>query len=143
MGGLLDQEPAGVGVAAFGDASLPLFAPAGVFRGHEAEDCHELLGVFETAERADLRDGDHGGDELEALEGHECVDEGFALPAAEEVEHLGLDAFDSFLMEVDEGEVVLEDDVVGTVGHLKAAQVVHVRLAPVGLAVVLVAEAAE
>ena len=46
-------------------------------------------------------------------------------------------------MEVDEGEVVLEDDVVGAVGHFEAAQVVHVGLVPVGLSIVSVTEAAE
>ncbi len=77
---LLDEDPEGVGVAAFTDASAALFVAAGVFSGDKAEEGHEFLRVFEAAEGSDFGDGDHGGDELESFEGHEGFDEWFALP---------------------------------------------------------------
>ena len=80
VGGLFDEDPAGVGVSAFADAAPTLFFAAGVFGGHESEEGHEFFGMFETAEGSDFGDDDHGGDELEAFEGHEGIDEGFALP---------------------------------------------------------------
>ena len=87
MSGLFDEDPTRVGVAAFGDAAPLLFGAAGVFGRDEAEEGHELFGMFEATEGANFAHGDHGGDELEAFEGHKGVDEGFALPIIEEVEH--------------------------------------------------------
>lgn len=84
VGGLFDEEPTSMGVSAFGDGALSSFAPAGVFPGDESEEGHEFFGVFEAAEGSDFGNGDHGGDELEAFEGHEGLDEGFALPLVEE-----------------------------------------------------------
>ena len=81
VGGLLDEQPAGVRVSTFADAALLLSSAAGVFGGDEAEEGHELLGMLEAAEGTDFRDGDHGCDELEAFEGHHGFDQGFALPA--------------------------------------------------------------
>ncbi len=68
-------------VAAFTDPSTLLFVSAGVFSGNEAEEGHEFFGMFEAAEGADFADGDHGGDEFKSFEGHEGIDERFALPA--------------------------------------------------------------
>lgn len=71
VGGLFDEQPAGVGVAALADGALFAALAAGVFGGHETEEGHEFLGMLEAAEGADFRHRDHGGDEFEALEGHE------------------------------------------------------------------------
>lgn len=99
--------------------------------------------MFEAAEAADFRDGDHGGDELEAFEGHHGFDQWLALPVVEEMEHGGLDAFDALMMEVDGGEVVFEDDVVRGIGKGQMAQVALVFFGPVGFAGVVVAEASK
>ena len=116
VSGLFDEDPAGVRISAFGDAASFLFAAAGVFGGDESEEGHELFGMLEAAEGSDFGDGDHGGDEFEPFEGHEGVDERFALPVAEELKHGLFEPEDAFVMEVDGGDVVLKDAVVGGVG---------------------------
>ena len=93
------------------------------------------------AEHAHARD--HGGDEFEAFECHEGFDEGFALPAGEELEHFVLEPGDPGFVEVDGGDAVFHHAVVGGVGELEASQIVLVALGPVGLAVVVVAESAQ
>ena len=143
VGGLLNEDPAGVGIAAFADAALPFGGAAGVLSRHQSEEGHELFGMFEAAEAADLRDSDHGSDELKALEGHHGFDERFALPVVEEVKHGSLDLLDALMMEVHGGKVVFEDDVVRGIGKGQMAQVAFVFFGPVGLAGVVVAEAAE
>ncbi len=101
VGRLLDEDPADVGIAAFANTSPALFVSAGVFSWDEAEECHEFFGVLEAAEGSDFRDSHHGGNELEAFEGHQSIDEGFALPVAEELKHGFFEFGDTFVMEVD------------------------------------------
>jgi len=99
--------------------------------------------MLESTEGSDFGDGDHGGDEFEAFEGHEGVDEGFALPVLEELEHFGFEFDDALDVEVNGGEVVFEDAVVGGVREFESAKVVHVGLGPVGFASVVVTKAPE
>lgn len=143
VGGLFDEDPAGVGIAAFGDAAPALLVSTGVFGGDESEEGHQFFRVFEAAEGSNFGDGDHGGDEFESFEGHEGVDEGFALPVVEELEHGFFKFGDAFVMEVDGGDVVFEDAIVGGIGKGEVAEVAQVGLGPVGLAVVVEAESAE
>ena len=140
VGGLLDEQPACVGVARFADRALAAFGAAGVFGRNETEKSHELFWMLEAAEGADLADGDHGGDDLEAFECHHGIDQRLALPVFQQVEHFGFEFVDALVVEVDDCQVVLEHDVVGAVWELEAAQVVHVGLGPVGFAVVAVTE---
>ena len=141
VGGLFDEDPTGVRISAFADTSSTLLVAAGAFGGDEAEEGHELFGVFEAAEGSDFADGDHGGDELEAFECHEGVDERFALPVAQELEHRFFEPGDTFDMKVDGGEVVLEDAIVGGIGKGEVTEVAQVGFGPVGLSVVVVAKA--
>jgi len=60
--GSLDQGAASVGVAGLGDAASSLLAAARAFAGDEADEGHELAGVLEASEVADLRDEDDGGE---------------------------------------------------------------------------------
>jgi len=143
VGGLFDEDPAGVGIAAFGDAAPALLVSTGVFGGDESEEGHQFFRVFEAAEGSNFGDGDHGGDEFESFEGYEGVDEGFALPVVEELEHGFFKFGDAFVMEVDGGDVVFEDAIVGGIGKGEVAEVAQVGLGPVGLAVVVEAESAE
>ena len=143
MGGLLDEDPAGVRIAALADASSLLAGAAGVLGGNEAEEGHELLGMLESTEGANFRHGDHGGDEFEPFEGHEGFDEGFALPVFEKFEHGVFDLRDAFGVEVDGGKVVLENDVVGGIRKGEVTQVAFVTFGPVGLAGVVEAQASE
>mgnify|MGYP001027048004 CR=1 FL=1 len=143
VGGLFDEDPAGMRITTFTNSTSALFFTAGAFGRDEAEEGHELFGVFEAAEGADFTDGDHGCDELEAFEGHEGIDEGFALPVAQKLEHCFFESGDALVMEVNGGEVVLEDAIVGGIGKPKITKVAQVGFGPVGLAGVVVAEAAE
>ncbi len=143
MGGLFDEEPAGVGISTFTDASPALFVAAGVFGGNESEEGHEFFRVFEAAEGSDFADRDHGGDELEAFEGHHGIDEGFALPVFEKLKHGFLEFDDAFVVEVNGGDVVFEDAIVGGIGKGEVAEVSHVGFSPVGLAIVVEAETSE
>ena len=99
--------------------------------------------MCEAAEGADFADRDHGGDQFEALEGHQGLDERLALPAFQELEHCVLEFGDAFFVEVDGGDVVLEHTIVGGVGEPEFAQVVAVALGPVGFSVVSESEAAK
>jgi len=83
VGGLFNEDPASMGISTLCDGALPSLGTAGVFAWNEAKEGHELFGVFEAAEGADFRDRDHGGDELEAFEGHEGFHERFSLPLVE------------------------------------------------------------
>ncbi len=143
VGGLFDEDPAGMGVAAFANAASFLFGPAGVFGGDEAEEGHEFLGVLEAAEGSDFRYRDHGGDMLESFESHECVDEWLALPVVQELEHAFFEFGDTFDMEVDGGDVVFEDAVVGFVRKSEMTKVALVSFSPVGFAIVVVAQTTE
>jgi len=139
VGGTLDEDPAGVTVAALGDPALPAFEGAGVFGRDQAEIGHELLGVLETTEGADLRDDDHRRDGFKSLEGHEGVDQRFALPGVEQVGHDLLEVGDPFEDFIDDAEVVLHDEVVHRVGKLELPQIALVGFGPVGLSRVGVA----
>ena len=143
VGGLLDEDPASVGIPAFGNASTALFVSAGVFGGDESEEGHEFFGMFEAAEGSDFADGDHGGDELESFEGHHGLNEGFALPVLEKLKHGFFEFDDAFVMEVDGCDVVFKDAIVGSIGEGEVAEVAQVGLGPVGLAVVVEAETSE
>lgn len=140
VGGLFDEDPSCVGVAAFTDSTAALFFAAGAFSGDKAEEGHELFGMFEAAEGSDLRNGHHGGDELEAFEGHEGFDEGLSLPVVEELEHCFFKSEDALVVKVDGGEVVLKDAVVGGIGQGEVAEVALVGFGPVGLSIVVVTE---
>jgi hypothetical protein len=61
----------------------------------------------------------------------------------EELEHGFFKFGDAFVMEVDGGDVVFEDAIVGGIGKGEVAEVAQVGLGPVGLAVVVEAESAE
>ena len=87
MGGLLNEDPACVGVAAFADGSLSPTGAAGVFGRNKAEECHEFFGMFKTIEGSDLTDSDHGGNEFEAFECHQGINERFSLPVFKQCEH--------------------------------------------------------
>lgn len=143
VGCLLDKDPAGVRVSAFGDSAPALFFAAGVFGRDEAEEGHELFGMFEAAEGSDLADGDHGGDKFKSFEGHHGINEGFALPVLEELKHGLLELGDAFVVEVDGGEVVFEDPVVSGVGKGEVAEVAQVGFGPMGFAIVVVSEATQ
>ena len=119
MGRLFDQQPTRVRISAFANTASTLFVSAGVFGRDQPQEGHELLGVFEAGERSDLGDRDHGGDKLEALEGHQGIDEGFALPIAKELEHFGLQLLDAFVVEVDGGDVFFQDPVVAASGRVR------------------------
>ncbi len=143
VGSLFDENPAGMGIAAFTDPALSFARATGVFGGNEAEVGHELLGVLETAEGADFRDGDHGGDEFEAFEGHHGIDERFALPVILELKHGLFESGDALDVEVDGGEVVFENPVVGGIREGEMTKVSFVCFGPMGFSVVVVAEASQ
>ena len=71
------------------------------------------MGLKSQANGFDSTNGDHGGDERESFEGHEGIDEGFALPVAQELEHRFFELGDALVMKIDGGEIVLEDAIVG------------------------------
>jgi len=143
MDGLLDEDPAGVRIATLTNAAAALFIATGVFSGDEAKEGHELFGVLEATEGSNFTDGNHGGDELEAFEGHESVDEWFALPVAQELEHRFFEAGDAFVVEVDGGEVVFEDAIVCGIGKFEITEVAQVGFGPVGLSLVVVTKSAK
>jgi len=49
-----DEEPASVGIATFGDGTLAAFVAAGVLAGHKTEVGHELAGMLEAGQGAQL-----------------------------------------------------------------------------------------
>lgn len=101
------------------------------------------FGVFEATEGSNLADGDHGGDEFEPFEGHQGVDERFALPGFEKLKHGFFEFDDAVVMEVDGGDVVFEDAIVSGIGKGEVAEVAQVGFGPVGFSIVVVAEAAK
>lgn len=82
-----DEKPASMGIAAFGDGSLAAFVATGVLAGDEAEVGHELAGMLEAEQGTQLRDGDHGGHDLKAFEGHEGFDGGLESPGFQQIGH--------------------------------------------------------
>ena len=121
VGRLLDEDPSGMGVAALANHALPFAATTGVLGGNQPEERHELFGMLEAAEGADFRYRNHGGNELEAFEGHHGINQRFALPILEELKHGFLKAGDAVVMEVDGREVVLEHSVVCGIGQSEVA----------------------
>lgn len=143
VSGLFDEDPASMGIAAFADSALAFARSTGVFGGDEAEEGHEFFGMLKATEGPDLADGDHGGDELEAFEGHHGLDESFALPVFQELEHGFFEFGDAFDVEIDGGEVVFENPVVRGVRESEMTEVALMGFGPVGLAVVVVSEATQ
>jgi hypothetical protein len=90
-----------------------------------------------------LTDGDHGSDQLETTEGHESLHRGFEPPVFQEGEHGSLNALNSVMCGVNALEVFFENGLHGGVGQDQLAQVTHVRLTPIGLALVAEAVAQE
>ncbi len=140
---LFDEDPTSVRVSTFGDPALSFTGSTGVFSGNEAQEGHEFLGVLKAAEGSNFRDGDHGGNELKSFEGHHGIDEGLALPVFQELKHCFFEFGDALVMEVDGSEVVLKNSVVGGIGEPEITEVSFMSFSPVGLAGVVVAEAAK
>ena len=143
MLGALGEQPALMAVAAAGDAALVLMRAAGGLGGYQAEVGHELTGMLKAVDIAQLADGDHSRDELEAAEGHEGLHGRFEPPAFQELKHGGFDALDAGMGRIDALEVFFEDGLHGGVGQDQFAQITHVGLAPVGFALVTEAVAEE
>lgn len=143
MFGAFGQEPTLVAVAAAGNGAQTLMGAAGGLGGDQAEVGHELARVLEAVDVAQFTDGDHGGDELEAAEGHEGLDGGFEAPGIQEQKHGSLDPLDAGMIGSDALKVFFEDGLHGRVRQDQFAQVTHMGLAPVSLTVVAVAVAQE
>ena len=126
----LDQQPAGVRVAAFGDASLLSFVAAGGLRGDEPEIGHELAGMGEAVDVSQLAHRDHRRHDLEALEPHERLHGGPQLPGYEKIPHRLLAPVHALVGRIDGAEVILQDHFHGRVRQHQFAQVAHVRRGP-------------
>ena len=72
--GGLDQQPAGVAVAGFGDVAAMLLLAAGVLAGRDAQPRRELARVAEAREVADLSDQRERGQRLDATKRSQPVD---------------------------------------------------------------------
>ena len=139
--GTFGEEPALMGVTATGDGPEVLARTAGMLGADQAQVGHKLAGMSEAVYISQLADGDHGGDQLEAAEGHERLDGGLEAPGFQQSGHGGFDAQDTLVGGVDALEIFFEDGFHGGVGQDQFAQVAHVGLAPVGFALVTVAVA--
>ena len=67
--GAFDQGTTGVGMPGLGNAPLRTPRPTGIFRGCEPQIMHELSGVLEACQVAQLRHGRHGHSELDPAQG--------------------------------------------------------------------------
>ena len=74
--GGLDEHVSATGVAGLGDGALPPAVAGGVLAGHQAEVGHELAGILEAAEVAELGGQNHGCVGLEASEAGDAIDDG-------------------------------------------------------------------
>lgn len=72
--GGLDQKPADVDVAGFGDGAPIFFVARGVFRGDEAEVSHKLAGRSEASDVVDLAEDSQSGEGFEPSQTAECLD---------------------------------------------------------------------
>ena len=77
------EHPTGMGVAAFGDGTLPSFASTAVFSGDESEEGHEFARMGKSSEVAEFADDGHGGDFFEAFTSHESFYHGLPPPISE------------------------------------------------------------
>jgi hypothetical protein len=73
--GPFDQGTAGMGVAGFGERTLPPALTAGVFRGDETQEFHQLPGVIEAGEVSQVCHSGHGHGKLDATQGLESFDD--------------------------------------------------------------------
>ena len=71
---VVNKQPTGVRVTAFGNGALPAFVTAGCLRRHQSEVAHELAGVVEAGKGAKLGDRDHGCNDPEAFKRHQGID---------------------------------------------------------------------
>lgn len=115
----------------------------GVLAGGDADEPHELGGMVEAGEVADLADEGDGVDEGDATEAHEGLDEGEARPGAD----LGLDgvgeAVDAGGGIGDGADEFLKGDALGWEVEDLSAEVVEVLVGPGALAGVAAAVAEE
>jgi len=123
-------------IATARDTAQALVRTAGGLGRNQAQIGHELARVSKTVDITQLTDGDHGGDQLKAAEGHERLHRGFESPGLQQAEHGGFDALDPSVSGVNTLEVFLQDRFHGRVGKDQLAQVTHVGLAPIGLALI-------
>ena len=66
-----DQDATGVRVAGFGDRSERARLAGGAFTRYESEECHELFGMSEARELAELCDQRDGRNEVDAAQRHQ------------------------------------------------------------------------
>ena len=74
--GAFDQGTTGRGIPSLGNATLLTPRPTGIFRGCEPQIIHELSGVLDACQVAQLRHGRHGHSELDPAQGLEGFDHG-------------------------------------------------------------------
>ena len=75
-----DQHPAQMSIAGLGDGALLAVRPARMLATDQTEIGHEGTGMSKPIDIAEFTDHGYGGNELEALEGHECLHSGLQSP---------------------------------------------------------------
>src|SRR5258708_23388736 len=116
-------------VATAGDAAQALVRSAGRLGGDQAQISHELARMLKAVDIAQLTDRDHGSDQLEPAEGHECLHGRFEPPGFQEREHGGFNALNSVMSSVNTLEVFLENSLHCRGWQDQLAQVTHMALA--------------
>lgn len=137
--GAFDQKPAGMRIAALGDSALPTIWAAGGFAGHKPKIGHELPRMVESMERTQFGDGDHGGHDLEALEGHESFHRGFQSPGRQEVRHGSFASLNPRFRVRYRHEAFFQDCFHSRMGQSEVSEVAHVGGSPVASTLVMVA----
>jgi len=134
--GTFGQQPPLMGIAATGDAAQALVRAAGGLCGNQAKIGHELARMSKAVDVAQFANGDHGGDQLEAAEGHESLHRGFESPGFQESEHGAFNALDSSMSGINALKVFFQDGFHCRMGKDQFTQIAHVGLAPIGFALI-------
>src|SRR5215471_15966296 len=94
--------------------------------------------MFKAMNIAQLTDGDHRRNELKAAEGHQSLHRRFKAPGLQQTEHGSFDALDALVSGVDALQIFFEDGLHGWMRQNQFAQIAHVRLTPIGFALVTI-----
>ncbi len=111
--GPLDEYSAGDRVAGFGDGPLAAAFAPGVLTGRKSQIAHELSGVLEPGQVAEVGDEGDGHGELDATHRLEGLDDGSETPALDLLSKFSLKALESFIMFSHGSDILLEDDLLG------------------------------
>src|SRR5665213_3696412 len=123
-------------VAALGDRSEPTGSAAGVLRGYESEECHQLARMSEAADISKLSHERDRGYDIDPAQTHQRLDHRAHAPGLKFGTQCSVEPLDALVGVAHRASVLRESDMLGRVDELHRGQITLVGQGPRALAAV-------